>query len=101
MRGSPSPPVFPNEIPEPTKDALPSQRVVAEQLYKPLKSWQTRIILLEPGTFADPLKCEFVTVDMIAYEGVVWHEKEDLAAYERYLIAEAIRNSPHLSNAMV
>lgn len=82
MRGSPSPPVFPNEMPESTKDALPSQRDVAERLYKPLKSWQTRIILLEPGTFVDPLKCELVTVDMIPYEGVVLHEKEELVAYE-------------------
>src|SRR5947207_8786362 len=46
-------------------------------MYKPLRSWQTRLLRLHPGVFGDPLRCDLLTVDLIYFEGVVLRGSTD------------------------
>ena len=58
------------------------QEEVAKLLYKPIHSWQTRLLCLQPGSFAEPLQCQLCPVDIIQYEGVVIHESKERVSYE-------------------
>jgi hypothetical protein len=42
----------------------------AKALYTPIQSWQTRIIRLHPGNLDEPLVCDLVVAELIAFNGV-------------------------------
>lgn len=51
--------------------------------YRPIKSWQTRLLRLHPGSGDDDLQGDLVIVDMMLMdEGVVVHENEDHVKFE-------------------
>jgi hypothetical protein len=56
-------------------------------LYTPIQSWQTRIIRLQPGNLDEPLVCDLVVAELIAFNGV------GLACEWRFVEYEALSYS--------
>lgn len=61
---------------------LPSPISVAKQLYRPLLSWQMRLVELEAAQVDEPLKCRLLTADIIHFEGVAIRETLQVVQYE-------------------
>ena len=56
----------------------------AEHLYSRLRSWQTRLIRLNPGTPAEMLQCSLLTADIIASEGLGVPDYNEVIEYEAF-----------------
>lgn len=49
-----------------------SQQDIAKLLFQPIQFSQTRLLCLQPGSFAEPLICTIHEADLIQYEGVAF-----------------------------
>ena len=58
------------------------RRAVASQLHTSIRSWQTRLIKLLPGTHQDRLECELVVADIIHSAGLGVVATGEVAHYE-------------------
>jgi hypothetical protein len=54
----------------------------SSNIYTPLRQWQTRIIALRPGDTCDPLVSDLSVVDLIAAEGLGFHDSDTIIQYE-------------------
>lgn len=71
----------PSNLPRPTVHNL-RQEDQAAKIYSPIKDWQTRLIMLQPGASGTELQMDLVVVDLILYNGVVDHTQQTRITYE-------------------
>ncbi|KAJ9617027.1 hypothetical protein H2200_000748 [Cladophialophora chaetospira] len=56
---------------------------IRQQLYRPLKSWQTRILRIHASTeFTSPVECDLLTAGLIAIPGLVLIDEDEVIEYE-------------------
>lgn len=51
------------------------------RLYGKIDRWQSRILTLEPGVFADELKAQLAIADLVCVPGIVLHETQELIEF--------------------
>lgn len=75
----PLPPLLPPQAP---LNNPPDLAATAKRIYKPLRSWQTRVFTLEPGALGDELTGELIVVDLIDGNGVVRRDQDEIIEYD-------------------
>ena len=55
---------------------------VSPKVYSKLDAWQTRVVMLEPGTYGDPLVVQLLPVDLIYADGVIITDDRTRISYE-------------------
>ena len=52
-----------------------------QQIYTPIQEWQTRLVVLEPGTFGTGLTAMLAVVDVVYMPGVILHDQQQRVQY--------------------
>jgi hypothetical protein len=65
-----------------TKDELSSVESTTKSLYRGLKPWQTRLLVLQAGDIHSPITCQLIEVDVIDGPGLGICETSEIANYE-------------------
>ena len=86
----------------PRDEALPDvedlpevdQKDIARHLYQPIRSWQTRLLIVERGELGSELSGRLVTVDLIFAAGAVIHETQE---HVRFTAVSYTWGSPHFT----
>ena len=58
------------------------RRAVANRLHTPIRSWQTRLIKITPGSGQDDLECDLVVADIIHSPGLGIISTDEVVQYE-------------------
>lgn len=84
---------------DPTASTVPSPEI---RLYKPLKSWETRLIKLLPGTVGEPLQCELHHAALTIASGLGVAEERDPVQYTAlsYSWGHPERSAPIVCNGL-
>lgn len=69
---------YENAADNPRKDSA----TILGTLYAPINRWQTRIVILYPGSDDDPLVAKLVVADIVDLPGVVLHDRQQFVRYE-------------------
>ena len=70
-----------------------------DQLYRPLRSWQTRIIRLHPGNLGQQLSCDLLVADLIYFDGIAVHDGENVL-HTPYDALSYVWGSPDLTTRL-
>lgn len=55
---------------------------VSNQLYSPIKPWQTRILRLQPGQPHEPISCKLEVAELVCFEGIGLSGEPELVQFE-------------------
>ena len=81
----------------PTPRALPlSRKEACTRLYKAIKPWQTRLLVVEPSEFGSDIFADLVVVDIVHLYGAVLHERQEHVQYTALSYAWGAEAFPRL-----